>query len=53
MSLEWAGRGNGVNSVARGENVGGLYHTPSRVIIAADLVVKDNADAFYLPEAAY
>jgi ribose transport system substrate-binding protein len=40
-------------SGARGENVGGLYHTPSRVIIAADLVVKGNADAFYFPEAAY
>lgn len=38
---------------ARAENVGGLYHTPSRVIIAADLVVKENADAFYFPEAAY
>lgn len=38
---------------ARGENVGGLYHTPSRVIIAADLVVKENADAFYFPESAY
>lgn len=38
---------------ARGMNVGGLYHTPSRVIIAADLVVKENADAFYFPEAAY
>jgi ribose transport system substrate-binding protein len=38
---------------ARGENVGDLYHTPSRVIIAADLVVKENADAFYFPESAY
>jgi ribose transport system substrate-binding protein len=38
---------------ARGENVGGLYHTPSRVIIAADLVVKENANAFYFPESAY
>jgi len=38
---------------ARGNTVGGLYHTPSRVIIAADLVVKENAEAFYFPEAAY
>jgi len=38
---------------ARGETVGGLYHTPSRVILAADLVVKENAKDFYFPESAY
>ena len=38
---------------ARGETVGGLYHTPSRVILAADLVVKENAKEFYFPESAY
>ncbi len=38
---------------ARGNTVGGLYHTPSRVIIAADLVVKENAKDFYFPESAY
>ncbi len=38
---------------ARGQRVGGLYHTPSRVILAADLVVKANADDFYFPDAAF
>jgi len=38
---------------ARGNTVGGLYHTPSRVILAADLVVKENAEAFYFPDSAY
>lgn len=38
---------------ARGKTVGGLYHTPSRVIIAADLGVKENAKTFYFPESAY
>jgi len=38
---------------ARGEKVGSLYHTPSRVILAADLVVKENADAYYYPTAAF
>lgn len=37
----------------KGETVGGLYHTPSRVIIGADLVVKSNAESFYFPESAY
>ncbi len=37
----------------REKTVGGLYHTPSRVIIADDLVVKDNAKDFYYPESAY
>ena len=37
----------------KGEKVGNLYHTPSRVIIGADLVVKDNADQFYYPKAAF
>ncbi len=38
---------------ARGEKVGGLYHAPSRVILAADLVVKQNAKAYYFPTSAY
>lgn len=38
---------------ARGEKVGGLYHTPSRVILSAELITKDNADAFYFPSAAF
>ena len=37
----------------KGETVGNLYHTPSRVIIGADLVIKDNADKFYYPAAAF
>ena len=37
----------------KGETVGNLYHTPSRVIIGADLVVKGNADQFYYPDAAF
>ena len=37
----------------KGETVGNLYHTPSRVIIGADLVVKGNADKFYYPKAAF
>ncbi|MBU2643768.1 MAG: substrate-binding domain-containing protein [bacterium] len=38
---------------ARGEKVGGLYHAPSRVILSADLVVKENAKDFYFPTSAY
>lgn len=38
---------------ARGEKIGGLYHIPSRVILAADLVVKKNAKAYYFPQSAY
>ncbi len=37
----------------KGETVGNLYHTPSRVIIGADLVVKGNADSYYYPTAAF
>jgi ribose transport system substrate-binding protein len=37
----------------KGETVGNLYHTPSRVIIGAELVVKGNADKFYYPTAAF
>jgi ribose transport system substrate-binding protein len=37
----------------KGETVGNLYHSPSRVIIGADLVVKGNADKFYYPTAAF
>lgn len=42
----------GVNG-ARGEKIGGLYHIPSRIILAADLVVKENAKAYYFPTAAF
>lgn len=38
---------------ARGNTVGGLYHTPSRVILNADLVTKENAKDFYFPDSAY
>lgn len=38
---------------ARGEKVGGLYHIPSRVILSADLVVKENAADYYFPDAAF
>ena len=38
---------------ARGKTVGGLYHAPSRVILNADLVVKENAKDFYFPDSAY
>ena len=42
----------GVNG-ARGEKVGGLYHIPSRVILSADLVTKENAKDYYYPDAAF
>lgn len=36
------------------EKIGKLYHTsPSRVILAAELVDKSNVDAFYTPDSAY
>lgn len=35
------------------ENVGGLYHKPTRVILGAELVVKENAKDYYFPDAAY
>ncbi|RKF18486.1 ribose ABC transporter substrate-binding protein [Alginatibacterium sediminis] len=38
----------------KGENLGDMYHTsPSRVILAAELVTKDNAEHFYVPDAAF
>lgn len=38
----------------KGEHLGDMYHgVPSRLILAADLITSDNADAFYEPEAAY
>ena len=38
----------------KNEKVGKMYHTsPSRVILAAELVDKHNVDAFYTPESAY
>ena len=38
----------------KGENVGRMYHTsPSRVILAAELVDKNNVAKFYTPDAAY
>lgn len=38
---------------ARGEQVGNLYHTPSRVILSAELVTAENAKAYYIPDAAF
>jgi ribose transport system substrate-binding protein len=38
---------------AKGTTVGGLYNNPSRVIMSADLVVKENAAMYYFPESAY
>ena len=36
------------------ENVGKMYHSsPSRVILAAELVDKTNVDQYYSPDAAY
>lgn len=37
----------------KGEQIGHLYHTPSRVILGADLVTQKNADAYYFKDAAY
>lgn len=37
----------------KGEMVGNLYHKPTRVILGAELVTKDNAKEYYFPEAAY
>jgi len=37
----------------KGETVGNLYHSPSRVIIGADLVLKENAKKFYFPASAF
>jgi len=38
----------------KNEKVGKMYHTsPSRVILAAELVDKHNVDAFYTPQSAY
>ena len=39
---------------ARGEKLGNMYHgVPSRVVLAADLITAENAEAFYQPAAAY
>lgn len=35
------------------ETVGNLYHKPTRVILGAELVVKENAKNYYFPDAAY
>lgn len=38
----------------KGEHLGDMYHgVPSRVILAADLITADNAEAYYAPDAAY
>ncbi|MFY0666203.1 MAG: substrate-binding domain-containing protein [Natronospirillum sp.] len=38
----------------RGEKMGDMYHgVPSRIVLAADPITADNADAFYEPDAAY
>ncbi len=35
------------------ETMGDLYHKPTRVILGAELVVKENAESFYFPDAAF
>lgn len=40
-------------SGVRGETVGNLYHSPSRVVLAADLITRENAEQFYFEDAAY
>ncbi|NRA20681.1 MAG: substrate-binding domain-containing protein [Oceanospirillaceae bacterium] len=37
----------------KGETMGNMYHTPTRVILGAELVEKDNAAEFYHPKAAF
>lgn len=38
----------------RDEKLGNMYHgIPSRVVLAADLITKDNAAEYYQPDAAY
>ncbi len=37
----------------KGETLGNMYHKPTRVILGAELVVKDNAKDFYFPDAAF
>lgn len=40
-------------SGVKGETPGSLYHNPSRLILEAELVTRDNAEAFYYPDAAF
>jgi ribose transport system substrate-binding protein len=35
------------------EKMGHLFHTPSRLILGADLVTKENASEYYFEDAAY
>jgi len=35
------------------QTLGNMYHKPTRVILGAELVVKDNAKDYYFPEAAF
>jgi len=35
------------------QTLGNMYHKPTRVILGAELVDKDNAKAYYFPEAAF
>ncbi len=37
----------------KGEKIGRLFHEPSRVILGADLVTKENAADYYFADAAY
>ena len=37
----------------KGENLGNMYHKPTRVILGAELVNADNAADFYFPDAAF
>lgn len=40
-------------SGVRAEMVGDMYHFPSRVVLAAELVTEENAEQFYFEDAAY
>lgn len=37
----------------KNETMGNMYHKPTRVILGAELVVKDNAKDYYFPDAAF
>ena len=35
------------------ETLGNLYHKPTRLILGAELVTKENAKDYYYPDSAY
>lgn len=37
----------------RGERIGDMYHFPSRVVLASELITEDNAADYYFEDAAY